>query len=379
MANFYIDVKAALIALPLTVFFVIAVWYLGGWKQSRLRFSNVALFQHTPRTLRERLALLPRMLAYGALFFFLLALIDPHYYTLRNPEHPPMGESGEETPNEGIAIYLLLDNSLSMKEPLTIATPEGYRKSVTKIEMLKEMTKRFVEGDSSLGLKGRPNDLIGIVEFSRSAHVISPLTLDHSEILHELDKLNVNRDPTQLGTSLGYAIFKTANLIAATRHYAKEIGGKGEPSYDIKSSVILLVTDGFQEINPADENNPLRSIEVSDAIAYAKKEGIRVYIVNIDPSIATPEYADNRKLFQLLTESTGGKFYYNDGSHDLSQIYAQIDRLEKSLLPTHSLSDKERMPHLYRRVSFYPFLIAIGMFLLFLSVLLETMILRVVP
>jgi Ca-activated chloride channel family protein len=308
-----------------------------------------------------------------------LALIDPHYYDLRDSDHPPRDSSGDQTPVEGIAIYLLLDSSLSMEEPVNVTTEEGYRKNVTRLEMLKEVTKRFVEGDKTLGLKGRPNDLIGVVTFSRSAQVLTPLTLDHNVVLRELNGLKVNRDQSQLGTSLGYAIFKTANLIAATRNFGGEIVEKGKPSYDIKSSVILLVTDGFQETNPEDVNNHLRSIELPDAIEFAKEQGIRIYIVNIDPSISAEKYADHRKLFQLLTESTGGKFFFSEGSRNLSQIYAEIDRLEKSLLPAQSQSDKERMPHLYQRISLYPIFIAIGLLLLVCSVILETTFLRIYP
>jgi len=378
MDNFSIDVKVALIVLPLTLLFLGACYYASFLKPAHLRFSSLKFFEHPSPSWRERAALLPKIFAYGALFFFLLALIDPHYYALRDPEHPPKNAGGDQTPSEGIAIYLLLDSSLSMGEPLTVTSPEGYRKSLTKMSQLKEVTKRFVEGDPSLGLKGRPNDLIGIVSFARSAQVLSPLTLDHATIIKQLDRLQVNKDPNQLGTSLGYAIFKTVNLIAATRHFGSEVVEKGQPSYDIKSSVILLVTDGFQETNPGDLPNPLRSMEVDEAINYAKEQGIRLYIVNIDPSITSTEYADHRKLFELLTESTGGKFFYSEGGRGLSQIYAEIDQMEKSLLPPSSV-DKESMPHLYRRVSLYPALIAIGMFLLFLSVLLETTFLRVVP
>lgn len=379
MDNFYFDVKVALAAIPLAVLFVIACRYGKISKPAHLRYSKLSLFRHTPPSWREKLAALPKLLAYASLLCFFLALIDPHYYTLRDPEHPPMDRRGDRTPSEGIAIYLLLDASLSMGEPVTVTTSEGYRKNVTRMEMLKDVTKRFVEGDKRIGLRGRPNDLIGIVSFSRGAHVLSPLTLDHETVLSELNKLQVNRDPDQLGTSLGYAIFKTANLIAATRRFGKEVVAKGEPSYDIKNFVILLVTDGFQETNPEDFNNPLRSIEVPEAVEFAKKEGIRLYIVNIDPSIAAEQYADHRKLFQLLAQSTGGQFFYSQGSDDLSRIYAEIDKLEKSLLPPDSLKDKERLPHLYRRVSLYPYLIAIGLFLLLLAVSLETTILRVVP
>lgn len=379
MDNFSIDVKAVFILLPLTFLFLGACYYASFLKrEAYLRFSSLKFFEHSSPSWTERAASLPKIFAYGALFFFLAALIDPHAYALRDPEHPPKDAGGEQTPSEGIAIYLLLDNSLSMEEPLTVTSPEGYRKSITKMSLLKEVTKKFVEGDPSFGLKGRPNDLVGIVTFSRSAQVLSPLTLDHATIIKQLDRLQVNKDPNQLGTSLGYAIFKTANLIAATRHFGSEVVEKGKPSYDIKNSVILLVTDGFQETNPGDIPNPLRSMEVDEAVKYAKEQGIRLYIVNIDPAMTSSEYADHRKLFELLTESTGGKFFYTQGSRGLSQIYAEIDQLEKSLLPP-SMSDKESMPHLYRRVSFYPLLIAMGMFLLFLSVLLETTWLRVVP
>jgi Ca-activated chloride channel homolog len=378
MQNLEVDISSLLIALVLSVIFFVSWLYLRNWERPFLYYSRLGYFASDSKSWRQRLNYLPRQLSFAALALFLFAYIDPHYYVLKEGSDDDMRDS-KRIPSEGIAIYLVLDNSRSMGEEIEISTASGRRKTISKMQILKDVTERFVRGDSGESLKGRPNDLIGVVTFARSAQVLSPLTLDHHEIIKQLRDLDVNRDENQLGTAIGYAIFKTANLIEATRHFGQNQVKEGDPAYDIKNSIILLVTDGFQETNPGDYQNPLRNIALDDAAKFAKKYGVTLYIVNIDPQINAEKYSNHRKFFQLLTEITGGKFYHVDNSRNLQDIYAEIDKLEKSELPEHTKQFKENLPHIYKRVSYHRPLILAGVICIFLSVVLMSTVLRRFP
>jgi len=165
------------------------------------------------------------------------------------------------------------------------------------------------------------------------------------------------------------------------RHYAEELISKGQPAYNIKQTVIILVTDGLQDPNPLDKGKRLRNMDVPEAAAYAKEQGVRLYIVNVDPALGTEEYAPYRHIMQRAAALTGGKFFMADSSTNLSEIYRDIDQLEKSTLPAETLPkiNKEERPDLFNRISLYPWLIALGLLSLFIALVLEFTWLRRIP
>src|SRR5262249_10496965 len=114
---------------------------------------------------------------------------------------------------------------------------------------------------------------------------------------------------------------------------------------------------------------------------YAQEQGLRLYIVNIEPEFAEEKYAIFRHQMEKLAEITGGKFFYMTGSNNLAQVYSEIDKLEKSKIPWNIEQElnKKYLPDRYKRVSLYPWLIAIGLALLACSALLRTTRLRGVP
>lgn len=343
--------------------------------------AALSLFDLKLYSWREKAAFLPRYLAFAALLLWSLALLNPRFYTEK--KHAPL-PNDNNLAIEGLAIYLALDQSGSMKEEINAA---GFTKRIPKVDLLREVTKAFILGDPKAGLPGRANDLIGLVTFARGAEVLSPLTLDHQAIIQELNRFDVVKDRDQDGTSIGYAIFKTANLLAATRNFAHNQNQKGKPAYEIKSSVILLVTDGLQDPNPLDNGKRWRQIDPLDAARYAKENNIRLYIVNVEPKLAVEEFAANRRQMSKAAELTGGKFFMVDNSANLAAIYADIDRLEKSDLPIdqtlkqdlQKILSKDQLPEMYDRLSLYPFLIALGLACLTLMIVLETTVLRRVP
>ncbi len=350
------------------------------WKRTD-RFAEPSLFYSkiepayvSPKNWKSSLPKLSYQLSIGALILFVIAFLDPHFFIPK----PPIPEGQKKTiPTEGIAIYLLLDQSGSMAEEVT-ATINGQRESIRKEDLLRQVTRDFIAGNPSAGLEGRPNDLMGLVTFARVPQIVSPLTLDHQAILEELSKVHVVKKFDEDGTAMGYAIFKTVNMIAATKHFAAELAQKGNPSYDIQNSIIILVTDGLQDPSILDKNSRLRNMGLEEAATYAKKNGVRLYLINIDPNTYSEELAPQRHQMERITQLTGGRLYIVNDPGDLTQIYADINRIEKSVLPQEGIS-KEKQPHLFRRISLYPYFIALGMLLLFIAILLNTTLARKVP
>jgi len=369
------SLRVDIIALILLILYGGAFTLLWCWRK---QFSDPYIFFSNVKSLgvgqgRARWISLPSLLMWISLAAFGCAFVDPHVFTSRHLQH-----ASQPPPSHGIAIYLVLDNSGSMNEEVTVQSGKKGLYTTSKIDLLKKVSREFIEGDPQLGLSGRSNDMIGLIFFARGAHVMAPLTLDHETLLQELDKFHVIGDKDQDGTSIGYALYKTANMIAATRHYAQALIEKGEPAYTIKNSVIILITDGLQDPNPLDKGKRFRNMDVPEAATYIKEQGIRLYIVNVEPRMNTKEFEPYQHIMQRATALTGGQFFAVDLSKGLEQIYKEIDQLETSVLHETSI-DKGQHPDLYQRISVYPYIVLLGLLSFLVAVILDTLILRRVP
>lgn len=313
--------------------------------RQKLYFSNLQDFSGT-----SRLPFLPELFFILSLLLFGLAALSPHYFVEKSA-----GENSN-TPTEGIAIYLVLDKSGSMAE-------ESSSRTQTKLELMKQLTETFVQA--------RPSDLIGLVSFARQADVMVPLTLDHASVEQALQEMAQIDDRTMDGTAIGYAIYKTASLIDSAQTYNKEKG-----AYDIKNSIIVLVTDGLQDPNPLDQGNRLRTIGLDEAAAYAKGKGVKLYIINVEPKLATERYAAQRRQLERITHETGGRFYIVDSPRALEKVYSDINQIEKSFIPN---ATKENLPQYFTRRNLYPALISLGLICFLVGVILQTVVLRRVP
>lgn len=366
----------------------LVAWY--GYRHApvpTIYFSDTSTVKKATPTLRILASKIPKILLASSFLSLLIGLMDP---TFREPltkektsQQPITAPSGRPPPVEGIAIYLVLDQSGSMAEKILTRDEQGRRTGSPKINILKSITDKFIAGDPGMGLQGRPEDMIGIVTFARTARVVSPLTLDHQELLKRLKELDVVKTDDQQGTSIGYAVFKTANLITATRHFAQELISEGKPAYTIKSAVILLMTDGLQENNPEDKGKKWRLMPVEEAANFAAQNDIRLYIVNVDPKFNDAKFAPARRELERNAAKTGGKFFLADDRHNLADIYSQIEQLEKSSLPsleTDSTGIVTEKPIGQMREKHYAwFFIGLALVLLLLATAIETLWLRRVP
>lgn len=365
------------IALWIALVIAVIAFFLRGYLLKRptpfLYYPEVASLKSMQKSWRVRFAHLPSLLKWMALAFLLAAFINPR---IERTVTRPLTDNEKPVPTQGAAIYFLLDQSGSMGENIVMESDQvGFP---TKMDELKKITKKFIQGDGAT-LGGRWNDLIGIVSFARAAHVLSPLTLDHDAINKLLDNLTVVSDPSQDGTSIGYAIYKTAHSIAATKEFASQVPANEKPAYEIKDTAMILVTDGFQSPNPEDKGKRLRNIGIEEAAAFAKEENIRLYIICIEPLINSEEFAPQRRQMQKSAEMTGGKFFPLADASKLLEIYQQIDRLQKSALPSEIVQNALITPKKKEWFYFYPYFLAVALLLTLAAVSLETTELRRAP
>lgn len=358
-------------------------------------FPSLKLFPHRTATRRLQLASLPRQLLQFACVVLFFAALDPHLIVER-----PMGERGElsldqeeqktellSLPTEGIALYLLLDRSGSMAEPISYQRPSGRWVKGSRMDALKEITLQFILGNEREGLTGRPHDMIGVVGFARTAQILSPLTLDHRHLVEVLSDLEPVRRQEEDGTAMGYAIYKTAHLIGATKHFAQELQKEGKPAYSIQSQAIILVTDGFHHVHPDDGAHPKRSSTLDEAAAFARDLGIKLYVVNIEPAIAQPRFFNELDRLRRAAELTGGTLFVVGQQGSLAEIYAQINQLEASSLPGGKQvlaevqeKSRERVRALEtQKWSWLPYLMFLAMVAVASAVVLETTYLRRIP
>jgi Ca-activated chloride channel family protein len=113
-----------------------------------------------------------------------------------------------------------------------------------------------------------------------------------------------------------------------------------------KSKVIILLTDG---VNNRGEIAPATAADI------AKTFGIRVYTIGVGTQgtapypVQTPygiQYQDmpveiDEGILQQIASNTGGKYFRATDNDKLTQVYKEIDKLEKSKIDVRQFSRKE--------------------------------------
>ena len=255
---------------------------------------------------------------------------------------------------EGKALYLLIDQSSSMKGTIT---PSGNE----KITFTKEKAASFIQNHTQ--------DLIGLISFARIAKVLLPLTLDTNNALKAVENIRPVEETHEDGTAIGYALFKAANIIVSTKYFAERLKEHAPSAYTIQDHVIIALTDGLHSPHPEDSNHPFRYMTPEEALRYAKENNIRVYIVAVDPIIRKSIAEQELEKLQAAAKATGGVFFTINNEKGLENALNQISEKEQT---THIEKTKEQiLPHNNL------FIIAISFLLL--SMLLETTIARHAP
>ncbi len=326
-------------------------------KRGAIRFSSTGNAARSGRSLRRKLYQLPTVIRMTALVFLVIALARPQ-----------TGKEKIVDTSKGIAIEMVIDRSGSMG-----AEMEYNGRQMTRLDTVKNVFKNFALGDGK-DLPGRPDDLIGMIAFARYPDTICPLTLAHGALSPFLDTIKLVKVRSEDGTAIGDALaLAAAHLEKADEALARQRTGKRK-SYDIKSKIIILLSDGE---NNAGKRDPLQAAEL------AAKWGIKVYAIAVGggesvQSIQTPfgvfkvpmnQPVDTSALKQIA-QKTGGFFREATDAESLSAIYKEIDQMEKSEIESVKFVDYKE--------SFLPFAM-IGLLLLGLEIILSNTIFRKIP
>ncbi|MFQ5501745.1 MAG: VWA domain-containing protein [Phycisphaerae bacterium] len=299
--------------LPLALVLVPLVWWAGLSRNRRaaIRFSTTARLQHGTDgwSLKARHAL--PVLRSLAVIFLLVAIARPR-----------KADEMTRIQTEGVAIQLIVDRSGSMNQE-DFVEPGGRMK--TRLRAVKDVVRGFILGDGD-ALEGRTGDLIGLTVFARFPDTECPLTRDHNHLIRALDKVQVPRTRAEDGTSIGDALLLAVERI---RNIGRRFTNKDD--FKIKSRAIILLTDGEQN---AGKYKPEEAAEAAKAL------DIKVYTIG-----AAPEFQEQRigqfslgrrrvpideQGLKQVAEMTGGKYFRATDARSLTDIYTEIDKLERS-------------------------------------------------
>jgi len=326
-------------------------------KTPRIRFSSIKNIKHTKKSLKVRLRNLPLWLRILAVTLLLVSFTHPYLERevkregVDLGEHEKKEEKKEErkkikVPTEGISIQLLIDRSGSMGTHNNGFVNFNFTKFennlLSKLDVVKIVSKRFIMGTKETSRKdsvfsGRGNDMIGLFTFARYPFIACPLTLRHELLLDYISQLETVRLREEDGTYIGYALERAILQIIDAKSRALK-----ENAYNIKSSIIILITDGEQSIRPEDSNDRHKALLPSEAANLAKDNKVKIYSIAISPHLILDERGTvigNSRNFsvdeiQKAAEITGGKFYHARDGDALYNIYTEIDKLEKSKIPS---------------------------------------------
>ena len=178
-------------------------------------------------------------------------------------------------------------------------------------------------------ISGRPYDRMGLVVFSGESFTQCPLTTDHAVLINLLREIQSGM--IKDGTAIGMGLATAVNRIKDS---------------EAKSKVIILLTDGV---------NNMGEIAPATAAGIARSFGIRVYTIGMGTRgmapypVRTPfgiQYQNMRveidePVLQQIAAETGGKYFGATDNDKLVQVYAEIDKLEKSKIDVRQFSRKE--------------------------------------
>lgn len=272
---------------------LLAGWY---WRKGRrnrgaVMVSSAPSYTSGSRGWKTRFTHLPFVLRLLAITVLVFALARPQ---TRFDE--------EQVTGEGVDIVLCIDVSGSM-------LAQDF--DPNRLEAAKSVAAAFVDS--------RKTDRIAVVIFSGESFTLCPLTTDKAVLKSQL--YGIQSGLLEDGTAIGSGLATSADRLRGSK---------------AKSKVVILLTDG--------ENNGGQIPPVT-AKEIAKRLGIRVYTIGVgtDGVARIPvQSASGRIVMQeqkvtidekLLTEiarETGGKYFRARDNASLQNIYADIDRLEKT-------------------------------------------------
>ena len=310
------------------------LWYILKYKKSlpSLKVPETVKYKMAPKTFRLYLFHVPFLLRL-ALFTLVVCILA----------RPQSKHTWSDTDVEGIDIMLAVDVSTSM-------LAQDFKPN--RVEALKVIARQFIEK--------RPNDNIGLTIFAGEAYTQCPLTTDHAVLMNLYNNADCNMaargiidDGTAIGDGIMNAILRLKDSQA-------------------KSKVIILLTDG---VNNSGNISPLTSAEI------AKKYGIRIYTIGIGTTgmapyplptggtVMLPVEIDEPTMNRISKE-TGGRYFRAQKNADLSAVYSDIDKMERTKFSVKEFSKRSEL--------FEPYALA-AFIVLLLEILLRYIVLKRLP
>ncbi len=296
--------------IPVLIVLAVLWWYFL-WKKNNpsLELSSTVSFAGHGMPLKAVLKQLLPVLRVMAVALLLIALARPQ-----------TTYDEQKVTTEGIDIVLAIDVSSSM-------LAKDF--SPNRLEASKKEAISFIDG--------RQHDRMGLVIFSGESFTQCPATIDHTILKNQLSQ--IKNGLLEDGTAIGMG------LATATRRLKET---------DAKSKVVILMTDG---VNNKGLIDPLTACDL--AIQY----GVRVYTIGIGTNgkAMTPvamsrdgdfifDYQDvqiDESLLKDIAKKTGGQYFRATDNKKLKEIYAQIDKLEKTKIEMSAYQRKTEKFHVF--------------------------------
>jgi len=225
---------------------------------------------------------------------------------------PQKTDRFQNVTTEGIDIMLALDISGSM-------LARDFKPD--RLEASKNVATEFISG--------RPYDRMGLVVFSGESFTQCPLTTDHAVLINLMREIHSGmiEDGTAIGNGLATAVSRIKDSEAV-------------------SKVIILLTDG---VNNRGDIAPLTAADIASTF------GIRVYTIGVGTRgtapypVQTPfgtQYQNmpveiDEEVLREIASKTGGTYFRATDNDKLVQVYAEIDKLEKSKIDVRQFTRKE--------------------------------------
>lgn len=325
------DIAYLLLFIPLIAY---VLWYIlmGRKLKPSMKVSTTYPFAGKIKSFRNYLVHLPFILRTLTLSMVIIVLARPQTV-----------DSWEEKDVEGIDIMLATDVSTSML---------AMDLQPNRLEASKDVAKVFISG--------RENDNIGLTIFAGESFTQCPLTTDHNALTNMLSTVDCDIAAKGIiddGTAIGMGI---ANSVLRLK------------DSQAKSKVIILLTDG---VNNRGEITPEAAADM------ANEYGIRIYTIGVgtdkkEAPYPTPYGVQNvpveidEATLQNIASATGGKYFRATDKQSLSEIYSEIDTLERTKLNVQEYKEHQELYQL--------FALAAVLFLI-LEILLRYTIIRRIP
>lgn len=219
-------------------------------------------------------------------------------------------------------LMLAIDLSGSM-ETEDFVNSEG--KTVDRLTAVKEVLDDF--------LTRRQGDRVGMIVFGTGAFVQIPFTQDLEVCRELLDQTAVRMagPKTAFGDAIGLAI----TLFERS---------------DLEDRVIIALTDG---------NDTGSKVPPAEAAKIAADNDILIHTIGVgDPTTAGEQQLDEDALREVA-KVTGGQYFFAADRNELSDVYAELDRIGERPVETISHRPKQDMFHWPLAIGF---LLALGHF-----------------